>query len=147
MQNIKKQKFNIGMVFWTFDLFHKWHEFYISEAKKQVNRLIVVIARDARVQKIKNLIPIDGEAKRQQKIQDFCKKCQQENDILVILGDENDILAPIIEYNPEILFFGYDQKVPEKILQEKFPNIVTTRITSLKPNIYKSSILREKMKN
>lgn len=62
-----------------------------------------------------------------------------------ILGDEKNIFAPIEKYKPEILAFGYDQKVPEKILGEKFPKIATIRIESFKPEKYKSSILRKNL--
>ncbi len=64
---------------------------------------------------------------------------------LVILGDEKNIFAPIEDFSPEILFFGYDQKAPEKILAEKFPNIQTMRIGSHFPEKFKSSILRKNL--
>jgi glycerol-3-phosphate cytidylyltransferase-like family protein len=46
----------------------------------------------------------------------------------VILGDEHDIFAPLREYDPDILAFGYDQRVPEELLQEKFPQMEIVRI-------------------
>lgn len=62
-----------------------------------------------------------------------------------ILGDETNIFAPIEDFSPEILFFGYDQKVPENLLAEKFPNIETMRIESHFPEKFKSSLLRKNL--
>lgn len=41
------------MAFGTFDLFHPGHQYYLSEASKSGDELIVVIARDLRVEHIK----------------------------------------------------------------------------------------------
>lgn len=46
----------------------------------------------------------------------------------VILGDESDIFAPIRDYAPDILVFGYDQRVPEGAIREIFPDIAIERI-------------------
>lgn len=78
------------------------------------------------------------------------KKISQKKSInsaqnFAIIGDEKNIFAPIEKYKPEILLFGYDQKVPETILKEKFPKIITKRIESFKPEKYKSTILRKKL--
>lgn len=135
----------IVMVFGTFDLFHEGHKFYISEASKLASQIIAIIARDNRVQKIKNIIPNHSENTRRENVENFIKKINSEN--IAILGNENDIFAPIINYNPDILCFGYDQNFPEKILREKFPNIELCKIWSYFPEKYKSSILRKNLKN
>lgn len=89
-----------------------------------------------------------------QKIQEIQKILQlryffdiENNKTFAILGDEENIFAPIECFCPNILCFGYDQRVPENILEEKFPNIVTKRIVSFSPEKYKSSILRKKLKS
>lgn len=82
-------------------------------------------------------MPTDNENTRREKI---LKKFPNH---AVILGDENDIFVPIVEYNPEILIFGYDQKVPEDIILKRFPGIMTKRAGSFEPENYKSSILRK----
>ncbi len=156
MQTIKNKKFKTWMVFGTFDLFHRWHEFYISEAKKYCENLIAVIARDSRVLSGKWFLPNESENMRQEKVdiflKNFCKNSvYREGDFAdkigscAILWDENNIFLAIETYKPEILFFGYDQKVPEQILKEKFPDIVTMRMESYKPEKYKSSIIRKNM--
>ncbi len=64
-------------------------------------------------------------------------------DARVILGDELDIFAPIRELCPDLLAFGYDQRVPEDIIREKFPNITIIRIGGYEIQKYKSSLLRK----
>lgn len=63
----------------------------------------------------------------------------------VILGHESDIFAPIRERAPDLLSFGYDQRVPEEKLQALFPAIKIVRIEAHEPDKHKSSILREKI--
>jgi FAD synthetase len=41
------------MTFGTFDLFHPGHVYYLSEAESLGDELIVIIARDERVTKLK----------------------------------------------------------------------------------------------
>ena len=63
----------------------------------------------------------------------------------VILGHESDIFAPIRERTPDLLSFGYDQRVPEEKIRELFPAIEIVRIEAYEPEKHKSSILREKI--
>jgi glycerol-3-phosphate cytidylyltransferase-like family protein len=60
----------------------------------------------------------------------------------VILGDEEDIFAPLFIYTPDILAFGYDQRVPEEKIKELFPTIEIARVGSYEPEKWKSSLLR-----
>lgn len=56
------------MAFGTFDLFHPGHVFYLSEAERYGDDLIVVIARDNRVEKLKGRRPKDDEQTRQKNV-------------------------------------------------------------------------------
>ncbi len=49
----KKTQYNHVMCFGTFDIFHPGHVFYLSEAEKLAPKMTIVIARDARVTKLK----------------------------------------------------------------------------------------------
>lgn len=64
-------------------------------------------------------------------------------DAHVILGHESDIFSPLRELQPDLLAFGYDQRVPEDIIREKFPQIEIVRIGGYETERYKSSILRK----
>jgi glycerol-3-phosphate cytidylyltransferase-like family protein len=61
----------------------------------------------------------------------------------VILGDVDDIFAPLMKYQPDILVFGYDQRVPEEKLHELFPTLVFARIGGYETDTWKSSKLRK----
>ena len=57
------------MVFGTFDYIHKGHEFFLKEAKKHGDYLIVVIARDTNVLKFKGQAPMFTEDQRKDHIE------------------------------------------------------------------------------
>ena len=100
------KKYTTGMVFGTFDLFHPGHQFYISEAKKFCKNLIVIIARDSRVQSRKGITPNNNEQLRQKNVQNFLdENFQNDRKNIAILGSEENIFAPLEKYQPEILIF------------------------------------------
>ncbi len=126
-----------AMAFGTFDLLHKGHLHYLSEAAKSGTELIIVIARDARVEKKKGRLPIHNENERLEKVQNAFPKAT------VMLGDKDDILAPLRKYIPDILVFWYDQYVPEAAIKENFPTMKVVRVWGFEVETYKSSKLRE----
>ena len=54
----------------------------------------------------------------------------------------DDIFAPIRRYSPDVLVFGYDQRVPEEKIREFFPDIEIRRIGGFETDRWKSSLLR-----
>ncbi len=135
-QKDAKNRIKKVMTFGTFDLFHPWHVYYLSEAEKLGDSLSIIIARDARVRTIKGRAPHDSEDIRQSNVAHAFRDAE------VILGDEQDIFAPLRAYQPDILVFGYDQRVPEEKIRELFPAIEMMRIGGFEPERWKSSILR-----
>ncbi len=130
------------MAFGTFDIFHPGHINYLKQAKKQGNYLIVVVARDQTVLKIKKEKSLNDEQTRL----DTVKKSQLAEK--VILGNLNDKYLVIEKYKPDVVALGYDQKVNLSELKEKIRKFkLGTKIIRLKayqPNIYKSSKLKIK---
>jgi glycerol-3-phosphate cytidylyltransferase-like family protein len=61
----------------------------------------------------------------------------------VILGHESDIFEPIRSLHPDLLAFGYDQRVPEDKIRELFPDITIVRIVGHETDKWKSSLLRD----
>lgn len=120
------------MCFGTFDKLHPGHWYYLSESKKKGDYLIVVVARDENVLKIKNKLPRESENERLENIKniDFVDE--------VVLGDLLDRYAVIKKEKPDILCFGYDQVVDEEKLGEFFVGEMI-RHQSFQPEIYKSS--------
>ncbi len=126
------------MTFGTFDLFHPGHVFYLSEAESYGDELFVIIARDERVKQLKGRSPHDSEETRRMNVSYGFKHAK------VLLGDKENIFAPLFVHQPDILVFGYDQRVPEEKIREFFPQIEIIRVGSYEPEKWKSSILREK---
>lgn len=126
------------VTFGTFDVFHQWHMYYLSEAKKYGTHLSTIIARDKTVEKIKWFTPKNPETQRLKDV--------EESGIsnTVILWDLENPLIPLQKIQPDIICLGYDQKsfpdFLEKYISEK--NIDTVRIESFHPEIYKSSKLK-----
>jgi len=126
------------MAFGTFDLLHPGHLHYLKEAKKLGDELIVLIARDETVRKVKNKLPKNNETIRFENI----KKLGIANK--VILGDLVDKFKVIREEKPDILAFGYDQKMPIENIQEKIgSHIQMITISAFKPEEFKSSKLKQ----
>ncbi len=126
----------IVMAFGTFDIFHPGHVYYLSEAEQLGEKMIIVIARDERVSKLKGRRPKDDEETRQRNVAHGFRQAE------VILWDEEDIFVPVRLYAPDILVFGYDQRVPKEKLKELFPDIEIARVGSYEPEKWKSSLLR-----
>ncbi len=126
------------MCFGTFDTFHPGHEYYLSESAKLAERMTIVIARDHRVFSGKWRDPIHDELVRKESVERVFPDAE------VILGHSCDIFAPIRDRWPDILSFGYDQRVPEEKIHDFFPAIEIVRISWFEPEKHKSSLMREK---
>lgn len=133
------------MVFGTFDGVHKGHLDFFRQAKKlsQKSFLIVSVARDKNVLKIKGRLPFLNEKKRIR----LLKKIKL-IDKVVLSGIKNHI-PHIIKEKPDIIALGYDQKAYVKNLKKDLKNkgkrgSKTVKIVRLKPykeKVYKSHLL------
>jgi FAD synthetase len=86
----------------TFDLLHMGHIFYLKEAKKLGDTLMVVVATDATVRKLKH-DPITPQEIRVSLIKEL--KMVDE----AYLGHEDDMYAIVEEIKPDIIALGFDQ--------------------------------------
>lgn len=122
------------MVFGTYDVFHPGHQYFISEAQKRGEELVVVIARDQTVKKIKPLLR-NNELLR--------KKIVQESfpNATVILGDLVDHMKVVRDHQPSLVCLGYDQIGFSQRLIKDFPDIQIERIEAFHPEKYKSSLV------
>ena len=110
----------------TFDLLHMGHIYYLKEAKKLGDELIVVVACDATVQKMKHE-PVTPEKMRVNIIKELEVVDQ------VFLGKENDMFEIVEEIQPDIIAIGYDQIHDEEKLQmELEKRDINARIARLK---------------
>ena len=125
------------MVFGTFDCLHSGHLHLFKQAKSYGEKLIVVLARDQNVEKIKGKLPLNNEADRLElvsalKIVDFA-----------VLGDLADYLKAIRDYQPDVVCLGYDQINFVDELKSNFQNLKIIRLEPYQPNFYKSSKIKK----
>jgi len=86
----------------TFDLLHMGHIYYLKEAKKLGDILVVVVATDATVRKLKH-DPITPQEIRLNLMKEL--KVVDE----AYLGHEEDMYAIVEEIKPDIIALGFDQ--------------------------------------
>jgi len=86
----------------TFDLLHMGHIFFLKEAKKLGNRLVVVVATDATVRRLKHE-PVTPQDIRLNLI----KELRVVDD--AYLGSEDDMYAIVQQIKPDIIALGFDQ--------------------------------------
>ena len=124
----------IIMCFGVFDNFHPGHLSYLKQAGKYGDYLVVVVARDQNVFKIKNKYPRENEKGRLRGV----KKISFVNK--AVLGQLRDRFRVIQKYKPDIICLGYDQKIDMAELKKIFKGRII-RLKPYKKNIYKSSKL------
>ncbi len=134
---------NTIMIFGTFDLLHEGHKFFIREAKELGKQLIVIIARDKTVAKLKGAYPHENEDIRKEKVEElgFADR--------VILGHKKDHLDAVSKYQPEIILLGYDQKHFTETLKEDLKRLglgktKVIRASAHEPDKYKTSIIKNR---
>lgn len=132
------------MCFGTFDILHEGHRFYLTQAKKLGDYLVVVVARDDTVKEVKKRQPLNSEAVRLKNLQPLGIADK------VILGNSGDKLKVVEDEKPQIICLGYDQsfftdKIKER-LQQRGLNVEVVRLPAYKPDVYKSSLIRKKLR-
>ena len=96
----------------TFDLLHMGHIYYLKEAKKLGDKLVVVVARDSTVRKLKHE-PITPEEMRL----DIIKELKIVDE--ATLGHEDDMYETVKDIKPDIIALGYDQVHDEKKIEQE----------------------------
>src|SRR3989338_4631729 len=121
----------------TFDTIHPGHLYFLSEAKKHGNKLVVVVARDETSEKIKGKKPLHNEKERLEQIRSLEIVSE------AVLGRRGNIFDIVEEIKPDVICLGYDQKVQKQELEEELKKrgvkADVVRIGSYMPNVYKSS--------
>jgi len=134
------------LVFGTFDLFHKGHEYFLQQAKHYGDELFVVVARDDTVCAVKGRAPLHTQHKRKSILESksYVHK--------VIMGQKKDKYSIIEKVRPDVIVLGYDQthfvgNLAHELKKRKIVCKIVRLKKSHKPHIYKSSLLREKKLN
>ncbi len=93
----------------TFDILHLGHIYFLKEAKKLGDKLVVIVATDSTVRRLKHE-PVTSEKIRLQLIREL----QIVDD--AYLGHEEDMYQIVEEVKPDIIALGFDQIHDEKKL-------------------------------
>lgn len=124
----------------TFDRIHPGHLYYLSEAKKLGDRLVVIVARDSTSQKMKGKAPIHNEMERLEAVRSLSIVDK------AVLGKEGNIFEIVIEIKPDVICLGYDQRVSKEELERELSLLGIKaeifRLPGHKPHIYKSSKMK-----
>ncbi len=135
------------MVFGTFDYIHEGHKSFFTQARalSEHSFLIVSIARDVNVERIKKKVPLYNENERLLAVTALGMADK------VILGSTDNYLAPIIEERPDIIGLGYDQisytENLERDLAAAGLNCKIIRLEPYYPEKYKSSLFKADIAN
>ncbi|PSH01883.1 MAG: FAD synthase [Nanohaloarchaea archaeon SW_10_44_10] len=86
----------------TFDILHPGHIHYLNESSRMGDELVVVIARDSRIEKRKDLVFSEDERKEMVEALESVDRA--------ILGSETDIYDTVRDVDPDVITLGYDQK-------------------------------------
>jgi len=133
------------LTFWTFDIVHPGHVYFLQQAKAHGDKLVTIIARDQNVAKFKGKAPLHHEKKRMQDIKDLNIAD------LVELGHKSDYFLVIKKHKPDVVVLWYDQTylVEElsKFLYNHGHKTEVITIKAFKPKEHKSSIIKKKMKS
>lgn len=120
----------------TFDYLHPGHEAFLRQAKALGDELVVVIARDENVERIKGRRPDHDELARKKSVEELGIADR------VLLGFPGANLLKIVEeIGPDIIALGYDQGKPRG-LEESFPQCRILVLEAFEPERYKSTLIR-----
>ena len=124
------------IVFGSFDPLHEGHKDLFRQAKGLGDFLVVVVARDENIRRMKRRDPRVGEKERMAVV---VKEGVADK---VILGNVGNDYSVIDLEKPDVIAVGYDQKIPE-ILKDKVKKYKIVRLKAYKPEIFKSSRIRK----
>lgn len=109
----------------VFDLLHLGHLYFLKEAKKLGDELVVVVATDKTAKQLKH-IPVTSQDMRVAMVEGL-KPVDK-----AVLGHEDDRYRIVEELKPDIIALGYDQKHDEerikKDLKDKGLNVKVVRL-------------------
>lgn len=128
------------MVFGTFDYLHPGHLNFFKQARALATNpyLVVSIARDQNVKRIKKHLPTNAEKDRKFLVSS-CRLVDE-----VVLGGIGDFIPHIIKAKPEIIALGYDQSAyTDNLAGELKKNGLIVKVIRLKA--YKGNTLKTKL--
>jgi len=123
----------------TFDILHPGHIHYLEESSRMGDELVVVIARDSRIEKRKDLVFSEDERKEMIKALESVDRA--------ILGSETDVYDTVRNVNPDVITLGYDQKHDRDEVRELAEDTVDHEVEVLRiegKNEYSSTDIKNR---
>ena len=131
------------IAFGTFDLLHPGHISYLTQAKALGDRLVVVVATDKNVKKIKGRAAVNSQEARRDLVAGLGIADE------AIIGFEDDMMKSVLRAMPQVIAMGYDQKPSDSELRKKLSargiSAKIVRMKPYRPEVHKSSKIREKI--
>ena len=138
------------MVFGVFDLLHAGHLNFLMQAKELGDKLVVSLARDINVFKVKGQRPFHDEKQRLKNVSLLPVVDK------AVLGGTKEPWEHIRKERPDIIALGYDQKIyvmkeavkgaarelEQQLLEHGLRKTKVVRLKPFWPQVYKSRILR-----
>lgn len=125
----------------VFDIIHPGHIYTLSSAKNLGDVLVVTVATDKTVKKMKGHAPLNDEAKRVELV------AALRTVDLALLGSETDMFEVVERVRPDVIALGYDQKhdVDELTLgaSSRGLHIKVVRFDTPMPGIKSSKIIKD----
>ncbi len=121
----------------VFDIVHPGHVFLLEKCTKLGDRLVVVVASDETARRAKRRAPLHA-ARDRARVVGALKPVD-----LAIVGDPRDPFKVVKRVKPDIIVYGYDQKIDERMRARIRAEGLKTRIVQikdrLKEHIFKTS--------
>jgi cytidyltransferase-like protein len=107
-----RKQLTIVMTGGTYDILHIGHLFILEQARFLGDALVVVLATDKNVKRLKDRLPTNSMDDRAQVLEGV------KNVDAVIKGSETDFMSTVDLIDPDIIALGYDQVEEERDLYE-----------------------------
>lgn len=133
----------IVLAFGTFDLLHPGHKYYLERARTYGTELVVIVARDETVRRLKGHYPVRDEETRRIAVEHLRPV------VRALLGDLKQYYRVLDDVRPDVIALGYDQRHLTKNLNRELkkrrlnPRVI--RIGPYRPEEYKTTLLIKKM--
>lgn len=130
------------LTFGTFDYPHPGHYHYLSSSRALGDQLVTIIALDETVKRIKGDLPDHDQKQRLEWVQSLGLQ-----DHVAQYWQLENVYSCLDEWKPQVICLWYDQDSFDKWIieycdQNKIPHPVVVRLSSHKPEQYKSSLIK-----
>lgn len=124
------------MGFGTFDGIHPGHVAFLRQLQTLGEEVVVVIARDKNVEKLKGHAPRFSEKER------FKAVLKTGIPDRVILGNPTHFYQCLLDHRPDVIGLGYDQAADPEAIRKILPRVKLVRLAAFEPHKYKSSLIK-----